>query len=504
MSLIAAVDRASKTLRRRIGESLEALQQMPSLGQVATASLPALRMYSEAQQLVRQGQRRAAIERFEAAIALDTGFATAYMALGMAYGSEGDIGRALAAGDHALANRTRLSFIERGFLVASAAHGNQDYPTAIRIYTGVLERYPDNVAAMNNLALAYRQARQYTQAESLMRRAADTDSTIANFYFGMHGAQALQGHFARARGTLDTVARRFPDHPVRLTVELQDAAARQDWAGALRVARTRIAQIGSDTSQLVDPYEALAGIAMTRGQVKEGEQLWRHQLALSRSAGMMGRHLFGVVQLGALELRYRGDTARAVALVDSALRMTPIDSLLPGDRNYYDLARFYLAAGRVERARPLLAAAAKNDSVLGRTSRVDRGWALSLLAVAEGRGAGALEELRQAAEAHSCNICVYPDLGRAYEAEGLAQEAARTYEYYLTTPWLWRYESDAAELGWTTLRLGELQERLGRREDAVRTYTRLLRLWGASDPPLRRVLADVRARLAALTGGPGD
>jgi tetratricopeptide (TPR) repeat protein len=253
----------------------------------------------------------------------------------------------------------------------------------------------------------------------------------------------------------------------------------------------------------VDPYEALAGIAMTRGQVREAERLWRRQLALSRSAGMMGRHFFGVVQLGALELRYRGDTARALALVDSALRVTPMDSLLPGDRNYYDLARFYLAAGRVERARPLLAAAARNDSVLGQSARVDRGWVLSLLALTEGRGAGVLEELRQAAEAHSCSICVYPDLGRAYEMAGREQEAARTYEYYLTMPWLWRYEPDAVELGWTTLRLGELQERLGRREDAVRTYTRLLRLWEESDPPLRGVLDDVRARLAALTGDAG-
>jgi hypothetical protein len=54
------------------------------------------------------------------------------------------------------------------------------------------------------------------------------------------------------------------------------------------------------------------------------------------------------------------------------------------------------------------------------------------------------------------------------------------------------------------LRLAELQERLGRREDAVRTYTRMLRLWDASDPPFRRVLEDVRARLAALTSEPGE
>ena len=79
--LIAAVDRASKTLRRRIGESLRDLEDMPSLEQASTASLPALRRYTEGQRLVRQGERTLAIKRFEQAVALDTGFASAYVAL---------------------------------------------------------------------------------------------------------------------------------------------------------------------------------------------------------------------------------------------------------------------------------------------------------------------------------------------------------------------------------------------------------------------------------------
>jgi serine/threonine protein kinase/tetratricopeptide (TPR) repeat protein len=497
--LIAAVDRASKTLRRRIGESLRDLENLPSLEQATTASLPALRLFSEAQRLGRQGQRAAAIERFRAAIALDTGFASAYSALAMAYGAVDDIGRAFAARQHALANQARLPFFERTFLVASTAYGNEDYPTAIRIYTDVVERYPDHVPALNNLALAYRESRQFAEAERLFRRAIDTDSTIANLYFGLHSAQALQGAFGRARATLDTITRRFPDHPVRPVEELQDAAAQQDWPRAERVAWATIAAAGSDTFTVVDPYEALAGIAMTRGRLKEAERLWHRQLALSRSTGNWGRHLFGVLQLASLDLRYRNDTARAVAFLDSALRVTPLDSVLPGDRKYYDLARFYVAAGRLERVRPLLAAAAVNDSVLGRLSRAERSWTRGVLARAEGRGAEALEDLRRAAETHYCTICVYPDLGRAYEAAVRLEEASRAYEHYLATPWLWRYEPDAVHLGWTTWRLAELQERLGNRPAAAATYARLLRLWEDADPPIRKALDEVRRRLVELS-----
>jgi serine/threonine protein kinase/tetratricopeptide (TPR) repeat protein len=499
--LILAVDRASKALRRRIGESLRELERTPGLDQVTTRSLPALREYTEAQRLVRQGHRTAAIARFQAAIAADTGFASAYLGLGMAYASIGDNGRAFSAGDHAAANASRLPFLERAFLLASRAYGGADYPTAIRIYGEVVARYPDNVPALNNLALVYRDSRQFAQAESLLLQAAALDSTIANLYFGIHGAQVLGGRFDRARETLATIARRFPDHPILLTETMQDAAAQQDWPRAEQAARDQIERMGQDTLQLVDPYEALAGIAMTRGRLAEAERLWDRHLLLSRAGGAMGRHLFGAIQLGWLTLRWRGDTSRAIALVDSVLRVLPLDSLLPADRRYDELARFYLAAGRPRQARALLDGATTNDS-LARTPPSERRWTLGVLAAAGGRSAEALEALGDAAATHLCTNCVLPDLGRALEAAGRWQAVAGAYQDYLTTPWLWRYEPDAVELAWTMRRLGEVRERSGDRNGAIEAYGQLLALWRDADPELRPALDSVRGRVRALQGPP--
>ena len=496
--LLAAVDRASKTLRRRIGESLRDLEQTPSLEQATTASLPALRRYTEAQRLVRQGKRTLAIQRFEQAVALDTAFASAYIGLGMAYGSNGDIGRAFGTRAHAIANQHRLSFIERSFLLASTAYGNEDYRTAIEIYEPVVERYPDHVAALNNLALAYRDSRQYARAEALMRRAIAVDSSIANMYFGVHGAQLLQGKFAEARATMDLVSRRFAGNPIVRTEAIQDAAAQQDWDRAEREAQAQVVALAADTAQVVDPLEALAGLAMTRGRLAEAERRWRIQLVVSRAAGSMGRHLFGVLQLGYLQLLYRDSAPQALRLVDSALAATPLESLLPGDRRYDEVARFYSAAGEPRRARAMLEAAIANDSVIGRDLKAERSWTRGVLALRDGRVDSALEELDRAARLHTCEICPLPDLGRALEAAGRTEEAADAYRRYLTTPWLWRYEPDAVELGWTTQRLAELQERLGDREGATATYGRLLELWREADPVLQPVLEDVRARLTAL------
>jgi serine/threonine protein kinase/tetratricopeptide (TPR) repeat protein len=496
--LIAAVDRASKTLRRRMGESLRDLEEMPSLAQATTASLEALRLFSEAQRLVLQGNRTAAVERFEQSVALDPGFASAHLGLAMAYGSMGDHGRSEDAGDRALAHQQRLPFLERSFLLASRAYSRQDYETAIRIYTDVVERYPDNVAALNNLALAYRDSRRFAVAESLFLRAMEIDSTIANFLFGLHSTQALQGKFAEAAGTLDTLERRFPDHPVYLTELLQDAAAQQDWARAEQTAWAQIEKVGSDTLQLVDPYEALAQIAMVRGRLRESEQLWTVHSRVARASGVMSRHLFGVLQRAYLELRYRNDTVRAVALVDSALHVTPLDSLLRGDRRYDEVARFYIAAGQRSRAGPLIAAAEANDSAMDRTLHAERSWTRGLLALSEGRVQAAIDALRLASERQLCGSCVLPDLARAYERAGRLPDAVDAYQKYLTTPWLWRYEPDAIELGWTLKRLAELSDQLGDTTRARTAREELHQLWSSADAPLQALLASDRARVRQL------
>jgi serine/threonine protein kinase/tetratricopeptide (TPR) repeat protein len=208
--LLAAVERASRAMRRHVGESVRDLDAMPRLDAATTASLPALRHFTEGQHLFRSGERAEAIERFQAAVALDSGFATAHLSLAMAFASVGDVGRAEAAGGRAAAHQERLPFLERGFLVASRAHAREDYATAGRTYAGVLRRFPDNVPAMNNLALIYRAQRRFAESESLFTAGFRTDSTIANLLFGVHSAQVLAGKYPEARQTLDEIARRFP------------------------------------------------------------------------------------------------------------------------------------------------------------------------------------------------------------------------------------------------------------------------------------------------------
>ncbi len=289
--LLAALDRVSKQLRNRIGESLRSVRAMPPLAQYTTGSLAALRKYTEGVRLVLAGRRSDAIHLFEEAVAIDTGFATAYLALSTTYGAIAEPGRSQAMIQRAIAHHQRLPFSERAFTVAIDAVTRGEVETAIDAYTRLLERYPDDYRALNNLAIIYNDRHQFAIAECLFARATKVDSTIPNFYFGIHSAQVYQGRFRESRATLDLIARRFPGNPVLLNVEIQDAAAQQHWEEAERQAETMIATAKGDTLTLIDPYEALAAITMTQGRLAEAERLWRTQLALIAAAGSRGRHL---------------------------------------------------------------------------------------------------------------------------------------------------------------------------------------------------------------------
>jgi tetratricopeptide (TPR) repeat protein len=53
------------------------------------------------------------------------------------------------------------------------------------------------------------------------------------------------------------------------------------------------------------------------------------------------------------------------------------------------------------------------------------------------------------------------------------------------------------------LRQGEIYERLGEPEKALRHYAEALEYWRHADPEFQSIVNDVRARVARLSGEPG-
>jgi tRNA A-37 threonylcarbamoyl transferase component Bud32/TolB-like protein/Tfp pilus assembly protein PilF len=498
--LIATIGRASRALRQRLGESLGALREMTALEKATTPSLPALRKYTDGQRHALRGDRTGALRLWGEAVALDSAFAWAYGAIASTYASMAEPGRAYDAHQRALRHADRLPLRDRGVMLAKEAYGRQDYRRAIEEYQRLREHYPNDVPILNNLALAHRDVREFAEAERLWQRTIALDSTINVLYYGLHNALVNQGKLAEARSVLEVLSVRMPDDALLPTIRVQQAAAEQSWDEAERLALANLERLRADTIQLVDAYEQLAGIAMTQGRLAEAGQRLRAQLVMSTASESYGRRTFGVLQSGYLELRHHGRQARARAVVDSLLSLLPFDSILPADRYYEALSRFYAEAGDVARARAMLAAADANNRALNRPNAAEMGWARGEIALATGQRSVAERELRTAAAAHWCTICVLPSLGRAYEATGKRDLALATYREYMATSWLWRYENDAVELGRVLRRMGALYEAAGEPARADSAYALLLSRWRNADGPALREVREVeklRARLGA-------
>jgi len=499
--VVRVLARMAESLREQLGESPSSIAGAPRLEEVTTPSLQALRAYARAVRASSVGDRAGAIRMLKAAVAIDTGFASAHRLMATTYGELGDRGRSADALDHALANQSRVPFYERNHMIGShAGFVVGDQATAVDAYNRILERYPHDLRALTNLGAVHAARREYAAQESLLVRAIAVDSGVPSLYTGLALADVNQGKYEAARRVLDIAGRRFPGARGTRLAEISLATSKQDWDGAEREARARMTQAPDDSADTLDGLETLANIVMTQGRLGEAEQSFRRIMALGGRGASSKRGLAAALRIAYLDLRYRHAPATAIAILNTALVRFPLEKMDEGERPYDEIARLYANAGQPERARELLVQAPRTRMGRQPGAEADRRWTAGAIAMAESRAWEGEIEIHGAAEAHPCPICALPDLARAYEVAGKPDLAIDTYERYVHAPWQRRPETDGLELGFALKRLGELYQQRNDRAKAAAQYTALLQLWRRADAELEPLIADVRRRLE-LTGG---
>ena len=502
--VMRALSRVAARVRQQLGESASSVGSTSRLDEVSTASLPALRSYTNAVRSVNNGDRAGGVRLLKAAIALDTGFASAQRLLAVTYGELADRERAADALDHAISNQARIPFYDRNHMVGSYAMSVlRDYATAVDAYNRILGRYPNDTRALLSLAAVHAARHEYAVQESLFVRAIDVDPDVASAYAGLASALVNQGKYDEARAVLDRAERRFPGSRSAQSAGIALAASKQDWEGAEREARSKLAPTPDDTTDALDGLETLAAIVMTQGRLGEAEQAYRRIVALGTRGGSARRSMAAATRIAYLDLRYRHAPARAVATMNAALTRFPLDKMAEADRQYDAIARLFADAAQPARARQFLDQASQTRLGRQRANDADRGWTLGTVAIAEGRVWEGEIQIIRASENLECPICALPDLARSYEVAGKPDSAIATYERYLHAPYGARYDTDALELGFAMRRLGELYEQQHDRVKAKEAYAGLLTLWSKADAELEPVLSDVRQRLAQIDEGAG-
>jgi tetratricopeptide (TPR) repeat protein len=504
--LLDAVDRLSRRLRERVGESLRTVRGSEPLAQVTTGSIEALQLYSQASRLQVHGAStdvERARQLAEQAIAIDPEFAMAYRLLAFLSGNNVfDRPRARAMMTRAWELSDRLTERER-LLTAASYHREVtgEHDRAITAYEQVIERYPDDLSAMNNVAVIYNEQGDRERAAEMYRRVIEQDSTRRVSHTNLAFALAGSGRVEEAQAILELARRRFPADPQLHRVQAFIHASRNDLSAAERSAEQFVADARAPLARALGAGD-LAILAMMRGRPERAFTQADEMLTLLLQGGGRAAMMDITVALGISRIEDLGEAPAAVtSAVEAGLREAGFDAAPPDERPYAGLAVLYAVTGQHARARELRDRFARE--VVEPSGQRSLEIALLVLdgelLIYEGRAAEGARLLRSARERSGCSRCFVPLLGWAFDEAAMPDSAIVYYERYLATP----IGLGPVEYRWRTrtlMRTAELQAARGNRDRARQHYGRLLELWNDPEPSARPRVDAVRSRLAALMG----
>ncbi|OGU34471.1 MAG: hypothetical protein A3K13_13475 [Gemmatimonadetes bacterium RIFCSPLOWO2_12_FULL_68_9] len=508
--LFKAVGKVSAHLRERIGESLRAVRADPPLERLTTKSVEALRLYTQAQKVADEGDYGRSIALLEEAVARDSTFAMAWRRLGAYKTNPNLVFQMGASGDSALrrayALRDRLSDRERYHVEAMYWSRAEHQPEkAVTSYLALLEKYPNDGTAWNNLAVQYQDLGRFAERDAAGRAAIDKNVAGGITYVGLLSDLQEEGQLAEADTILKLFAERFPTSANVPQWRANLAAARMQWDEVKRVAEE--ARIGQPVIE-VWAYNQLSDLAALEGKLAEAARLRAE--AIRRNAqrtGLSAADRDFLIELDALERQiwFAQDRKAWAPRVEQAWRrnLELVGRRRVADRRYPRFIGDFLLVERPERAQRVVEelVAGLEESLRGLPDVRD-GQRRTEAAMVALRGqyreaVATLQAIRR--DNPQCALCDLIEIADAYDRGGDADSAAAYYARYLETAGN-RLSSDAHWMARSLKRLGELHEAKGDRQKAIDYYNRLVELWKDADPELQPLVRDVKARLARLVG----
>jgi tetratricopeptide (TPR) repeat protein len=242
-------------------------------------------------------------------------------------------------------------------------------------------------------------------------------------------------------------------------------------------------------------------ITQVRGRLRESDSLALELLARNVARGARVDSLSIPTRMSVDDAWLRGQSQRAVARLDSALRAHPLTPAAPPGA-MLDVVNAYALAGAPAKARPILEQydAAAGDSVDREAWNGQRMFAEGAIHLAERRTDDAIRAYRRMdTDADglpiSCVFCLSAALARAFDQANMPDSTIATLERYLATRTQFRINGDTWLLGPLHKRLGELYEARGDAKRAAEHYAAFVELWKRADPDLQPKVTEVRARL---------
>jgi tetratricopeptide (TPR) repeat protein len=510
--LIPAVDRVTKSLRRKIGESLKSVRESPPLQQVTTASIGALRSYAAAMRTNDVvGDYPAAIRQFHDAIQQDSNFAMAWVQLAYSLqtlGGAANIAATHAALTTAFRLRDRLPERER-YNVEGGYYLDvpNDRAKAIVALRRAVELDSTNDDAANTLAVTLGETRD-TGAIAAYRLALRSDSADGTILYNLATEFSQIGHHSGVDSILALLASRhvpFPTGPIRFPEYWQ----RRQYDSAGLVARAGVDS--ASPFRVATSLGGLSQLASVEGRLHDAERLYAQSNAgKARARG----DTVSPYQVAYVQALYDGidrrDVPRGLADLDSTMRATPVGStpVATDQSNWAALA--YGLLGNATRAREILNQhEARLDTLARRQQTVMSARVRGTIAMAEGKTDSAVSWFRRGdVEADGlptgkCEVCTPYLIGLAFDHGHQADSARKYWTQFVEMNGNGRISADPYFLAPTLYRLGELYQQAGDSKHAIGYYSRFADLWAKADPDLQPQVAKARAQVAELLKAKG-
>ncbi len=496
--LIDAIERLSRDIRDKAGESLRSVGSAPPLIRVSTSSLDALRAYTRGE-TVENSDRPAALALYERAIEIDPEFAMAHRKVAVVLFNLG-IRRAdeIAAARRAYELRDRLPEAER-YLAEAYYHSTvgDDRDVVIRAYENALEVDPENWSALNNLGLEYYARGRLADAEILYHRAL-TGGGSGVAYTNLARIQVGLGRLADAEATLDRAVVDLPDGAFAFEgSRFEHVMGLAEFDRADSLMQVYGERFGDTPAGIASAASQAYRLALARGQLQAADP---HAEAMRLAPGALANPLL-LATRHANRLLQRRDGAAAVEVIDDALDRYR-DSLPPGDRFYAVFIERLLEAGDLPASEALFEEWKREipDNELDPYDWDRRRAAEAQLAQARGELDEALR-LWDAQERSCPGICASrAALGRAqaFESKGDLAEATAEYERHLASPAVRRSWTVAQTRAGVLEHLAGLYDEQQDLENAAKYYAMFVEQWADADEDLQPRVRAAQSRLEEI------
>ena len=508
--LLEAIERVSRKLRGRMGESLARVNQTPDLEAVTTGSLEAFRLFAEGAHAVDvQHDFDRAVKQLKAAVALDPEFAMAWRKLGVAYGN-GQFGGSFSDSAYAKAFqfRERLPELERLRAEGSFYYSVvEDRKRAEQVYREMQQRFPSAFVryGTTNYGNVLAGQRRFAEAESISRMIPEH---LVQRYENLHGILLAQRKYVQADSVVEEMARRFPDNPAVYRMRADRAWQAGDWDASTRYI-DQVAATAKRPSERAFGYVLLAGERWMRGRFRESMEARRLGRAMNRERGAADETAVSdSVMASVADVIFRGRAADGLARLERIGGVAALDTIPLERREYTPLFYAYARAGKADEAAAVLQRMERTaaDTGLRRQRKVDFAMARAEIAAARGDLPAALRwadssRVRGDGTTALCLPCTEIIRARVYDAQDRADSALVILDRYLDLDEPTRVEeseTDFLNLPWALKRSGELHAGAGHVRKAIDRYESLISLWNKADDEMQPTVRDLRARVAGL------